>query len=179
MVVQFDATIDDVVDVAMRSSVNSKAMRGWRLQGAAVTSLLAGFPVYLLLPWTPLLRFAIACGCGLVAGAVTLWTANDDRRTSLYKICREQFGTELPFTVTVELLDEGLSFKERGTRVIYGWSLFERLEESDDCLYFFFRDHTCGAVRKRGFESLELKDEFLKQAESYIHRSRGPHCSTS
>ena len=179
MEIQFDATIDDVVDVALRSSVDSKTTRLWRLQGAGVTALLAGFPVYFFLPGTPLLRSSVACASGLIAGAITLWTGKEDERRRLYKICQEQLGTDAPFRVAVQALEEGLSFNQRGVRVIYAWSQFERLEESEDALYFFFKDHACTAVRKRGFESTEMKDEFLKQAESYIHRSRGPNCSKS
>jgi len=149
MIVQFDATIDDLVDVSIRSSADSKTMRFWRWQGAAVTALLAGFPVYLFVSGTTLERSSVACVSGLIAGAVTLWTDKGAYRKRLHKLC------------------------------IYEWSRIERVEESEDALYFFYRDHACSAVRKRGFESVAIKDEFLKRAETYIQQSRGPHCSKS
>ena len=175
MEVRFDATIDDVVDVALRSSADSKTTRLWRLQSLAVTALFAGIPVYLLAPGTPLMRLIGACYSALFFVAVTLLARKEAKR-NLYKMFWKQTATDAPFRVTVQPLDEGLSFNQRGVRSIYAWSQFERLEESEDALYFFFKNHGCTAVRKRGFESTEMKDEFLKLAESYIHRSRGPNC---
>jgi len=179
MIVRFDTTIDDVVDVSMRSWANSKTMRLWRWQGAAVTGLMFAVPAYFLLGETARARLVITCAAALIGIAFYLWTYRENFRKRTQKLCREQIGTEAPFTVTVELLDEGISFSQMGARVIYEWSRIDRVEESADALYFFSRENMCSAVRKRGFESIAIKDEFLKLAETNIQRSRGPLCSKS
>src|SRR6266480_1607732 len=114
MIVQFDATIDDLVDVSMRSSADSKTMRLWRWQGAALTGLLVGFPAYILFTGTTVVRFGIACGAGIVGVALHIWTYRESFRERLHKLVREQIGTDRPFTVTVELLDTGISFRQMG-----------------------------------------------------------------
>ena len=179
MIVQFEATIDDVVDVGMRSWANSKTMRLWQWQGAAATALMLALPAYFLLGEIFGSRLLIACAAALVGVALYLLTYKENFRKRTRKLYREQLGTDAPFTVTVELLDEGISFSQMGARVIYEWFRIDRVEESADALYFFSKENTCYAVRKRGFESVAIKDKFLKRAEDYIQLSRGPICSKS
>jgi hypothetical protein len=50
MQVQFDATIDDFVDVTLRSVAGSKALRAWRWEGAITFASLIGLSMYLILP---------------------------------------------------------------------------------------------------------------------------------
>lgn len=142
-----------------------------------MTGLLVGFSVYLILPGITVIRSTIACAAGLIAAALSLWTDKETYRKRLHKLGREQIGTDRPFTVTVELLDTGISFSQMGAQIIYEWASIERAEETADALYFFRTDNTCSAVRKRGFESDASKDEFLKLAKNNIQRSRGPFCS--
>jgi hypothetical protein len=177
MIVQFDVTIDDLVDVSMRSWANSKTMRLWRWQGAAVTGLVAAMTAYILLGVTSSVRLVIAFAAGLIGAALHLWSYKESHRKRTRKLCREQMGTDAPFAVTVELLDSGISFSSPGVRVTYEWPRIERVEETADALYFVSRNNTRSAVRKRGFESEAMKDEFLTLAETYIQRSRGPLCS--
>ncbi|HZM89559.1 MAG TPA: YcxB family protein [Blastocatellia bacterium] len=180
MIVQFDATINDFVDVSIRSHAKSKTLRLWRLQGALITALLTALSVYILAPLSSLVGAAVACVSGVIVFGVGLMTAEQEFRHRLHKLYREQIGSDkFPVRVTVELLDEGLSFNQMGAWTRYEWARIERMEESDDALYFFYKDLTCSAVRKRGFESVAIKDEFLKRAEGYIQESRGPHCSKS
>jgi|GEM_PF-3167818 len=179
MIVRFDATIDDVVDVSMRSWANSKTMRLWRWQGAATTGLMFAVPAYVLLSRTTGARLVITCAAALAGVAYYSFTYRESLRKRTRKLCREQLGTDAPFTVTVELLDQGISFSQMGARIVHDWACIDRVEESGDALYFFSKESMCSAVRKRAFESAAMKDEFLKRAEAYIQESRGPLCSKS
>jgi hypothetical protein len=180
MIVRYDATIDDLVDVGMRSWANSKTVRLWRWQAAAGTGLMAAMPAYILLGVISVsagARLVIALVTGLIGAALYLWSHEENFRKRTRKICREQIGTDAPFAVTVELLESGISFSQLGTRITYEWPRIERVEETEDALYFVSRNNTRSAVRKRGFESVAMKDEFLTLAETYMQRSRGPLCS--
>jgi hypothetical protein len=179
MIVEFEATIDDVVDVSMRSWANSKTMRRWYWQGAAATALMLALPAYFMLGEIFGSRLVVAFAAALAGAALYLLTYKENFRKRTRKLCSEQLGTNAPLKVTVELLDEGISFSQMGARVIHEWSRIDRVEESEDALYFFYRDHACSAVRKRGFESVATKDEFLGRAQAYIQRSRGTLCSKS
>jgi hypothetical protein len=173
MIVRFDATIDDVVDVAVRSWANSKTMRLWRWQGAAVTGLMLGLPAYFLVPATVRTRLIIGAAVTLLGAAYHLVTYEENFRKRTRKLWKEKFGSDAPFTVTVELLDEGLSFSQTGSRNVLEWARVDRVEETIDALYFFSRDNVCSAVRKRGFETVAMKDEFLNRAQAYIQQFRG------
>ena len=136
-------------------------------------------PAYFLLGETARVRLLMAGAAALIGVAFYFWTYKENFRKRTRKLLREQIGTDAPFTVTVELLDEGISSSQMGARIIFEWSRIDRVEESADALYFFGRENSCSALRKRGFESTALKDEFLKLAENNIQRSRGPLCSKS
>lgn len=183
MTLQFDATIDDVVDVTIRSLAGSKSVRTWRWQGAAVTGLMLALPGYFLFAYTVGVGRRIAGVAALVAAligaGVHVWTYEDAARKRVRTLCREQIGTDRPFTVTVELSEAGISLGQMGAQTLYDWSSIEIVEETEDALYFYRTDSGCFAVRKRGFESVASKDEFLKLAENNIQRSRGLLCSKS
>ena len=178
MLVRFDATIDDVVDVSMRTWSHSKAMRRWRLQGVITTGVILGGLAYLLIRQETVIRLAIAVVFAVLGAVFYLATYQDSYRKRARKLVSEQMGSDSLLAVTVELLDKGLVFNQLGTTVISEWSRIDRVEESDDALYFYSQNGGCSAVRKRGFESPTMKDEFLKRANEYIQKSRGPHCST-
>jgi hypothetical protein len=143
---EFEATIDDLVDVTVRSFARSKTSRKWRWQGVLVSA------------------FHVA-------------TYSRTVKKRVRKLCREQLGAEDTFKVTVELGEEAIALAQMGSRVSYDWAGIERLEETEDALYFYRGHGGCFAVRKRAFDSVATKDEFLKLAEDYIQRSRGPRCS--
>ena len=179
MIVQFDATIDDLVDVSMRSLTNSKTVNSWRWQGAALTAVVFAVPTYFLLGETIVARLALAAAAAILGVAVHSLTYRDNLRKRTRKLCRELIGSDAPFTVTVELRDDGISFSQMGACTISGWSTIDRVEESEDALYFLRKDNSCAAVRKRAFDSIAIKDEFLRRAETYIQQSRGTICSNS
>lgn len=179
MLVRFDATIDDVVDVTMRAQRQSKAIRMWRWQSAITMSLIFGGVLYFLLWQAPLTRLMITVVFTVLLAVFYLATYEDNYRKRVRKLIREQIGSDNPFAVTVELLDQGLSITQRGTTVVYEWPRIERVEETDDALYFYGQGAVCSAVRKRGFESQAMKDVFLTRANEYIQKSRGTNCSTS
>src|ERR1041385_540733 len=179
MVVRFEATVDDVVDVSIRTWSHSKARRSWRLQGVVMTAVILGGLAYLLLRQDIVIRLTIAFVIAALGAAFYLATYEDSYRKRARKLVREQMAGDSRLEVTVELLDKGLVFNQRGTTVIQEWSRIDRVEEADDALYFYGQGGICSAVRKRAFESQAMKDEFLKRANEYIQKSRGSNCSTS
>lgn len=177
MIVEFDASIDDFVDVAVRSLTDSKGVRTWHWQGLLTTALLAGLPAYILFSGTTAVRLAIAGGFGLAAAGVHLWTSRESFNARMQKLYREQLGTDGPVRVKAELTDEGVSISQRSTHTMFEWSTIKEIEESDDAIYFHTRDNHCFAVRIRGFDSTESKNQFVKLAKERTDSGQG--CTTS
>jgi hypothetical protein len=168
MQVQFDATIDDYVDVVLRSVAGSKAVKAWRWQGSIVAGLLVGLSVFLILTGS-IVRKLVAGGLAfLLVTVANLAYYKSSYRKRARKLIREQLGTEGPFRIRVELTESGITFEQQETRLIQEWSTFERYEETDDAIYFLKRDRSVMAVRKRAFESKASQDQFLEFARKHM-----------
>lgn|SRR6266545_4896214 len=168
MQVQFDATIDDFVDVTLRSVAGSKALRAWRWEGAITFASLIGLSMYLILPGSTVAKLVAGVLAFVFIIFVSLATYKNSYQKRVRKLAKEQIGTEGPVRVQVELTESGIKFDQLKTQYIYDWSTIERYEETDDAIYFCKRDRSVLAVRKRAFESQESKDQFIEFAKKYL-----------
>jgi hypothetical protein len=176
MIVEFDATIDDFVDVTIRSLARSKTVRTWHWQTAITIAFIAAFPAYFLFSGTSAVRLAIACGFAVVAVVLYFWTSGAAFNRRVYKLCREQISTDDLVRIKVEINDKGISFSQMDSHTLYEWSSMLDLEEVENAIYFYRRDGSCMAVRKHGFENNESQNQFIQLAKSYIESSRsGAH----
>lgn len=175
MTVEFDATIDDFVDVTLRSLAGSTVLRTWNWQAALTTAVLAGLMAYSLVSASAAVRLAIATGCAVLAAVLHLWTSRESFSRRVHKLAQEQLGTDGPIRITAELSETGVRMSQLGTHTLFEWSTIERIEESDDAVYFLKRDRSCFAVRKRGFDSAESKDLFIELAKKQIHSAQSRH----
>ena len=168
MQVQFDATLDDYVDVLMRSIAVSKAARNWRWKGSIIFGLLVGFSVFLILTGSNVRKLGAGVLAFLLVTVANLAYYKSSYRKRVRKLLKEQMGTEGPFRIQVELTESGISFEQQKMRQIHDWSTLERYEETDDAIYFWKRDRSVMAVRKRAFESRANQDEFLEFARKHM-----------
>jgi YcxB-like protein len=152
MRVEFDATLDDFVDVTTRCLARSKQIRKWRWEGLLIIGLIAWLVIYALFPGP----FANKMSAGFIGAivAVCIYSFTDRSTVShrLRKLYREQIGTDGPVRVQVELTDKGISTKQQNTQIFYEWANVEAVQETDDSIYFFMRGGTATAVRNRAFE---------------------------
>jgi hypothetical protein len=169
MIVQFDATIEDFVDVTIRSLKRSETLRTWHWQGVASMALIGAVSAIALTSGSIAIRSAIAAAAGLAAVALYLWTSPETFKERLGKLCREQLGTDGPVRILAELGDSGVAMSQAGTKTIYDWAIIEGIEETDDAVYFYRSDKGCFAVRKRGFDSEESKNKFVELARDKIN----------
>jgi hypothetical protein len=171
MQVQFDATIDDVVDVTMRSLAGSKTVRRWRWQGSAILGLLVGVSVYLIQTGSSVRKLVAGVLVFLLITIANLAGYKSSHRKRVRKLLKEQMGGEGPFRVRVELSESGITFDQQQTQQRHDWSSIERYEETDDAIYFVRSDRGVMAVRKRAFESQASKEEFLGFARRHISKN--------
>src|SRR5712692_9612772 len=97
MKVQFEFTIDDVVNVSERTLDRSKVVRSWRWEGLVMTSIVGGVIGYLGVSGTNEQRIWSAVMAGLFCAAVYPMISGRDRTSRLRKAFREQFGGDGPF----------------------------------------------------------------------------------
>jgi hypothetical protein len=115
MRVRFEATLDDFVDVQIRILPRSKVARRWRWHGAIGTGLLVGFVLFALIPES--IPFKFACGASgvLVGSALSILLYRWVLRRRISQYYREQFGTDGPVGVTIELTPADIWADQMGT----------------------------------------------------------------
>jgi hypothetical protein len=179
MLVQFDATLDDFVDVTTRGLARSKRYRKWRWDGLLTTCLMAWLVIYVLFPGPPAKKMLAGFIVAAVTACIYPFTIRSTVNRRLRKICREQIGTGGPVRVQVEITDKGIWTKQQNTQIIHEWANVEVIQETDDSICFFMRNGSAIAVRKRAFESEETKREFLDLARQYLQLCGQPSNTTS
>lgn len=172
MIIQFEATIEDCVDVTIRSLKRLETLRTWHWQGVGSMALIGGVPAFALASGSMAIRLAISVAAALVAIALYLWTSPYTFKERIEKLCREQFGTGEPGRIQVEINDSGIAIRQVGTETIYDWATIETFEETEAAIYFYTWDKGCFAVRKRGFASVESMNEFIEFVKLKVNSSQ-------
>ena len=169
MQARFDATIEDFVDISMRSSSDSKALKAWRWEGAIISGAITGLLVYLIIPLSPVANLVLAVLAAVAGAGVSLATWENSYRKRLRRRWKEYLGSAEPVRILVELTEKGIIFDQLESRQINYWTAIERWEETNDAIYFHHRDRTVSGVRTRAFESQDSKDQFIEFATKHIN----------
>jgi YcxB-like protein len=179
MRVQFDASLDDLVDVTLRGLSRSRSFSPYRsadnLGGGIFGGLFAGVGVYWVAHDKPQeIRLAIA-GIASVAALILfpilrLWLI----RRRIRRYCREKLGSDLPFAVQVELSPKGIDTKQKTGQVIYEWKQVESIRETPDSIDIYARHGGIVMVKKRAFSSTEEMQRFVEEAKSYLALAQEP-----
>ena len=167
MQARFDATLDDFVDVRLRTLSGSRTATVRRWQRVFATAVLAGLPLYLISPESRRLKLGLLAFAFITLGHLV--TYKSFLRGKLRALLRADLGGKGPVPVRVELTSFGIKFEQLGGQYFSDWSTIERLEETQDAIYFYQHDRSCMAVRKRAFESPESKAQFMEVAQKYLN----------
>lgn len=170
--VEFEATLDDVVDASKCLLARSKVARKLRWTGMLPTGLLTGILVFFLIPDSLSMKLIIST-LGAIAAAA-LYPAFYERSSCkrLRKFCREQLGTDRPFKVEMQLLAQGVYIRQNATQIIYEWPSVEQVVETPDSIDIFVRNGGIVVVPKRAFKSTESEQEFIALAHQYLVQSK-------
>jgi len=165
--VQFDFTVDDMVDVAERAVTRSPVARSWRWQGLLTSCLLSALVAYIVVPGSDARRLFAAVIGALIAAAIYPFSAARSRKRRLQKYFRERFGGDGPYSCEVELTPTGLVTVQSGTRTVRDWSSIVQIQETADSVDFVTKGAGSLIVRNRAFRSAEEHHAFVKLARSY------------
>ena len=171
MQVQFEYTIDDMVDVQLRVLKRSRAARSWRGRDLVMTSLLSGAVLFAVIPEGFTGRAIMGC-IGLSLGALLYPILNERTvRRRLRKFCEEKAGSSKTFLCEVELNDSGVHTKSNGTQLIYPWDKVMDVQETGESVDFYSEFGGLLVVRKRAFTSPEEQEKFVELANRYVKAS--------
>jgi hypothetical protein len=169
MKVQFEATIEDFVDVAVRAS--PLTWEYYLILGSTIlgSGLFFGFLTHCL--YASPAATAIAVIIAIVFVAASNYKIRERRARSFIA---ETYHPKWPAAVEAEISDAGLSFKQFGTTTVYDWEIVSSIGEDGDAIYFQNLFGQISAVRTRAFASESEKNEFIQTATQYISQSREP-----
>jgi hypothetical protein len=171
--VEFNVTIDDFVDIAMRLSARSKVIRTWRWQGRVLTFFLTWFVGFVVTSGSTITKLIVAL---VLAGAITILYVTTYRRSHakrLRELYRERLEINGPIKVEVEVTETNIIVKQMGNQTTYEWRNVKSIEEREDSIDVFLRDGGGIAVRKRGFGSNQETEEFLRLCKNSVELSNG------
>jgi Flp pilus assembly protein TadB len=121
MRVQFEYTLDDVVDVQLRALKRSAAARAWRWRDLVATSLLSGALLFALIPGETASRLIVGT-VGLIMGALFYPIVNESTvKRRLRKLFQENAGPEKVSICEVELCESAAHTRQNGMEIIYRW----------------------------------------------------------
>jgi hypothetical protein len=172
MHVEFDATIQDCLDVTERSLTRSAKYRRGVFIGATKNALWLGLPILILPFWLFRTRVWVGIVAGALGAAIHLLTYRKRVEAELFKAWEKLFEGNDRIRVAVSLSAQGIEVSQLGEQNSYAWSMITNLEETDDAFYFDKTDGLSLAVRTRAFASREEKDRFLTLARTYVAAER-------
>ncbi len=177
MRVQFEATLDDFVDVTRRSMprFTKQKVRTWmnHLNASMFVGIAAIALTLRVFRGNVLVHLFVGLGAAVVS-LVFLGVATPRLRDAKLRwYWARVLGSKSPVLIEVEVTSEGVSFRQSGTRTLHEWSSVERIDEEPDCICFRYRGGLVGVVRDRAFDSEAQKQQFIKEARTYLEFAQG------
>lgn len=169
--VAFDYTLDELVEVTLRSQRKTKTYQ----RGVQRAILLAGVAtfvlVYLLIRDEFWVRIAIGVVGALVSMGLNLWLVRKVGARRLKKYYRELIPDQWPIHLEIELNENGVVASERDSTTELQWSRIAKVEEANRAVEFTTREGKLFVLRARAFQSEEEKQQFIHFAKQHIQPS--------
>lgn len=179
MRIQFEATIDDLVDLYERTSARSKVARSWVRQGVVWSALLSAFLWGLMVLvvayciWKiPELAVGLASVAALMGAVTTCLFYRERIRQRYYAYFREQFGNRDSFLFEAELSEAGIWTRQLGVQRMVEWSNVEEMTLREDAIEFYMYGGYAVVVRSRAFASTDEQQRFIDEARRHLNTSR-------
>jgi hypothetical protein len=171
---EFDSTLDEIVDGNMRLVQHTAAYRQQRRQyqwfvglcaaGGVVISLLRGHE----LSWTLLaIAFGTSVVFGIGSGALYGSYHNWHVRRGYRRVICEMYGGAEPIRCQFELTDDGLSGKSIHSEISFPWSRLTRVADLPGSIELWFNPGLV-VIRDRAFQTQEERRGFLGTARQHL-----------
>jgi len=169
MRIQFEYTLDDVVDVQLRALKRSAAARAWRWRDLVLTSLLSGVLLFAIIPGETTTRIVVGL-IGLILGASLYPKVNESTiKRRLRKLFQENSGPDKVFICEVELRESGLHIRQNNMEIIYKWDDINEVQETNDSVDLHAdKGGLLVVVRKRAFKGSSEQEQFIELVTKYL-----------
>jgi len=167
--IQFEYTLDDVVDVEWRALKRSAAARAWRWRELVLSSLLSGVLLFGIIPGETTTRVVVGV-IGLILGASLYPKVNESTiKRRLSKLFQENAGPDKVLICEVELLESGVHIRQNSMEIIYRWDNIKEIQETIDSVDLYSdKGGLVVVVRKRAFEASSGQEQFIELATKYL-----------
>jgi hypothetical protein len=166
----YDATIDDVIDVAWRLANRTHAFRKQVQTNVIVAGAAAGvvfFAVWIYntgaSPLNLVLAAVAAVLFGIVFAAIFRGFFDTEFRKQQRKIITEQFGGKPAIQCELELRPDAIWTRQAGMEMLFPWALCTSVKNNPDDIEMNFTPGIC-VVRNRHFASAADRQAFLETA---------------
>ena len=177
--IEFDSTLDEIVDVNMRLVEHTAAYRQQRTRFQwAVGVCVAGALVAIILVQTEMPSYAalaIASSAALGGGVAVgfLYGRYHDRHVRHYyrRIAKEMYGGVEQVHWEFELRKDALWTKSAHAEVSFPWVRLTRVNDTQGSIELWF-DPGLAVVRDRAFPTEKDRERFLDAVKNYVLRER-------
>lgn len=169
--VEFDATLAELVDVQLRLIRRSHVARTSRRRSLLIVGLAAAIVAFLAFDFSfPLpLRVFLSAIIGSAAGGLYASAYTGLLRRRCRRYLAEQLGGATVAHCEIEPRPEALFVRQNELEMTFDWEGAESVEESQGDIVIAFRQGVV-VVHSRGFKVPEDRDAFLQDARARADR---------
>ena len=167
MRIEYEETLDDLVNSQCRAADRSMSIKRARWQSAFWSALFSGIMLfmYLTIRGATLAERFIFTVFGIVAGAAGYWlTFHRRMKRRVLKYLRERMQSDGPFRFVVELRDDCIWTKQGGTQMSFDWGYVADVVDASDGVEFYMHNGGFMIVLNKGFLTAENRNDFIKVA---------------
>lgn len=169
--VQFEATLEELVDVNRRLADRSSAARSWRRRSIVAVSVAVGGGVLLGLRVisedATIMRLAVATVAGLAASFVCGPMYDRALEARVRRYLAEQYGQDATVPCTIELRPAGLWIRQKDVEMSFDWQAARSVDERGGDVEVTFQQGLT-VVRGRAFQSVADRDHFIAVARALL-----------
>jgi len=171
MHIQYDMTVDDIIDGQLRTIRRSGVQQRWRIESCAYVGVIAALLVLVLVREPMYVGLVLALVAG-GAGALTQWyTYESTMRKRLKKFIEEAYKKEVPQRFHAELRPDAIWTQTGYMQIIYDWRDVIDIVEGADAIEILMNGGYL-LVRKARLASPSTADEFVALAKRYLQQSK-------
>jgi hypothetical protein len=170
VIVQYDVTVPDMIDVTRRAARRREPSLGWRWRQSVLVSALLAALFSGVIEGSKSVRMFGTVGFFLFAFAAMTYLQKIRVATALARYVTEQYGSSVPFTFVIEITSAGMTTRQLGEETLREWRNVEKISETTGGIEFDIRHGGMVFVRDTGFQSSSERIEFLRLARNYAGR---------
>lgn len=172
MRVEYDATLDEILELHLLQYSESALTDRTRLRLRISAGIIVAVVVAVLLPESILFRLLWGLAAGIIVVLISPYTLRGAEQRIGREYLKEQLGGEGPVLFSCELTEEAIVIEQGDTHLRCRWDAVERIEETEAGVLLRMSQGGLVLVRERAFLTPRQRAEFIRLAGHYQHQAR-------